>query len=98
MTSLQDADHPGSKTGSKGTSPHFSGEMAKEEDIAPLPSALRSAALLRATIKVSVNSNDRDEISFIRVQVSVKYSIAKVRPESKAILNSCTRPHTNKHS
>lgn len=43
---------------------HFSGEMAKEADTAPLLSPQASAALLRATKKVSVNSNDSDEISF----------------------------------
>lgn len=101
MTSLQAAEFPGTKTGTKGTSLHFSllrrdGQRGRHSSFAI--SSQVSAALLRATTKVSVNTNDSDESSFISVQISVKYSTAKVQPESKVILYSCTRPDINKHS
>lgn len=73
-TSLQAAELPGTEAGTKGTlSPLLRRDGQKGRHSSFAVSSQSSTALLRATTKVSVNSNDSDEIPFIRVQVSVKY-------------------------
>lgn len=82
--SLQAAELPGTRAGTKELSLHIlllrrDGQRGRYSSFAI--SSQASAALPRATTKVSVNSND--ETSSVSVQISVKYPTTEVRPGAK---------------